>query len=138
MVPTCLFVRERQTNSNARKNGQVWVEQSVLQIHLLLLEALQPLLNLPEPTQSKWVMAQEGWRAGGGPSMGFHRGSQHNADFSLAPECVLLSEWAPVDVGVWACVCSSIRNEKASHLCGTLQFIKCFTSIIPLSPHETL
>ena len=51
----------------------------MLQTHLLLLEALQPLLNLPEPTQSKWVMAQEGWRAGGGPSMGFHRGSQHNA-----------------------------------------------------------
>lgn len=44
----------------------------------------------------------------------------------------------PVDVGVWACVCSSIRNERASRLCGTSQFIKCFTSIIPLSPHETL
>lgn len=91
MVPACLLVKERRTNSKARKNGQVWVEQAVLQTHLLLLEALQPLLNLPEPTQSKWVMAQEGCRAGGGPSMGFHRASQHNADLSLEQECVLLS-----------------------------------------------
>lgn len=138
MVPTCLLVKEMQTDPNTRKNRRVWVEQSVLQTHLRLLKVLQPLLNLPEPTQSKWVMAQEGWRAGGGPSMGFHRGLQHNIDFSLEQECVLLSEWVPVDVGVWACVCSSIINERASHLCGTIEFIKCFTSIIPLSPHETL
>lgn len=117
---------------------QVWVEQSVLQTHLLLLEALQPLLNLPEPTQSKCVMDQGGRRAQGASSMGFHKGPRHDANFCLEEECVHLSERLPVDVGVWACVCSSIINEKASHLCGILQFIKCLTSFMPLSPHETL
>lgn len=49
-------------------------ERCVLQTHLFPLEALQPLLSLPEPTQSKWVMAKGGWRAQGGPSMGFQGG----------------------------------------------------------------
>lgn len=57
-------VHEGNANkANTRQNGQVWAEQSVLQPHLLLLQALQPLLNLPEPTQSKWVMVAGGSEA---------------------------------------------------------------------------
>lgn len=84
MVPRCLGITEMKTDPNTGQNGQVWVEQSVLQTHLRLLEALQPLLNLPEPTQPKWVMAQGGWKAWGGPSMCFHRGLQH----------MLISRWS--------------------------------------------
>lgn len=50
---------------------------------------------------------------------------------------VFVTEWVPVDVDVWACACSSIITNKAP-LVWTLPFIKHFTSIIPLSPHETL
>lgn len=32
-----------------------------------LLEALQPLLSLPELSPSKWVRVQGGWGAQGGP-----------------------------------------------------------------------
>jgi hypothetical protein len=47
------------------------LEQCVLPTHLFLLEALQPLLSLPEPTQSKWVMAKGGWKAREVPAWGF-------------------------------------------------------------------
>lgn len=73
-LPRCLCVRKMQINPDNRLNRQVWGEASVLQTHLFLLEALQPLLHPPDPTQSKWVMAEGGWRALGGPSMGFQGG----------------------------------------------------------------
>lgn len=47
-----------------------------------------------------------------------------------------MNAWVPRDVGVWACAHSPIIKHKASHLCGALQFIKHFISIISLSPRK--
>lgn len=69
---------------------------------------------------------------------GISRGLPHYANFSLEQESVGMDEWELMEVGVWACVCSSIINYKASCLHGAFQFIKLFTTIIPLSPFETL
>lgn len=92
MVPRCLCVKEMQTNANSRESGQVWVEQSMFQTHLLLLETLQPLLNLPKPTQSKWVMAKRGGKVQGGPSMGLSKGLHRDANLSLEQEPVSVNE----------------------------------------------
>lgn len=57
-----LCIKEMPSRANLGQNGQVWAEPSGLQPHLLLLEAVQPLLSLPEPAQSQWVKSG-GWRA---------------------------------------------------------------------------
>lgn len=69
-VPRCLCVREMLTAPTPGGRGR-WFAESALQTHLPLLGALQALLNLPEPTQSKWVMAEGGWRLREGPACAF-------------------------------------------------------------------